>query len=232
VSAPPLRLAAIVLAAGAGSRYSQEPGAKLLAPLEGRPLLAHVLETVRSVTPVVTIVVLGHGAATIERAIRWQGELRVVNRAPERGLSSSLHIGVQALRALPEPFDGAFIVLGDQPRLRPDVLRLLAGMAEKARAADRPLIVPRYEDDPGPRNPVLLLPSAWAWAEGLKGDRGLAPLIDVRPESVLEVQVPGEMPDVDEPADLERVRGTSASGTCASRHGTDAPATDARGSGA
>jgi hypothetical protein len=98
---------------------------------------------------------------------------------------------------------------------------------------------------------VLLLPSAWAWGEGLKGDRGLAPLIDVRPESVLEVQVPGEMPDVDEPADLERVRGTSASGTslrgtsdpervrgtsasgtCASRHGTDAPATDARGSGA
>lgn len=201
-----LLLAAVVLAAGAGSRFSDEPGAKLLADLDGRPILSGVLEAVRAFGPATTIVVLGHGAASIERDIEWRGELRVINRAPERGLASSLQAGIHALLALPGEFDGAFIILGDQPRLRPDVLRALASAAARARPADRPLVVPQYMGEAGPRNPVLLLRPAWGWVDELQGDRGLAPLIASRLDSALVVPVPGDMPDVDEPADLERLR--------------------------
>jgi molybdenum cofactor cytidylyltransferase len=201
-----LRLAVVVLAAGAGSRFSDVLGAKLLAPLDGQPLLARVLTEVRRIAPAVTVVVLGHGAGRLEDEIGWAGELRIRNHEPERGLASSLQMGIDTLRALPQDFDGTFIVLGDQPTLRADVLRDLADAASAARPADRPVVVPSYERDEGPRNPVLLLRPAWSWVDDLEGDQGLAPLIDQRPDAVLEVSVPGAMPDVDTPADLARIR--------------------------
>ncbi len=149
-----LRLSAVVLAAGAGSRFGLEPGAKLLADVDGQPLLARVLAAVREFGPVATVVVLGRGADAIEHALDWHDEILVRNHAPERGLASSLHVGLNALRALREDLNGTFIVLGDQPRLRAEVLQALAAAAGQARPADRPLLVPRYEV-PGPRNPVL-----------------------------------------------------------------------------
>jgi len=199
-----LRLAALVLAAGAGSRFSREPGAKLLAEVDGEPMLARVLGQVAAFAPAATVVVLGHGAARIEAAIRWTDELRVRNPAPGRGIASSLRVGIEALRAQPDAFDGAFIVLGDQPALRADVMRTLEGAAARARPADRPAVVPRY-DVSGPRNPVLLLRPAWVWVDELEGDHGLAPLIEGRPDMVLSVDVPGQMPDVDTADDLERL---------------------------
>lgn len=178
---------------------------KLLADVDGQPLLARVLAAVREFGPIATVVVLGRGADAIERALDWSDEIRVRNHAPEHGLASSLRVGLDALLALREDLDGTFIVLGDQPRLRAEVLQALAVAAGQARPADRPLVVPRYEVA-GPRNPVLLLRPAWGWVDELEGDRGLAPLIDRNPDQVLVVPVAGEMPDVDEPSDLERLR--------------------------
>lgn len=202
----PLSLAVVVLAAGAGSRYAPQPGAKMLADLDGHPLLAHVLDAVRSYGPEATVIVLGHGAAKIERGIGWRGELRAINPTPERGLASSLRVGIRALRGLPQSFDGAFIVLGDQPRLQTAVMRALAEAATREGRQGRPLLVPRYTDEPGPRNPALLMRSAWGWVDDVDGDRGLATLIDSRPASVLSVPVVGVMPDVDDPDDLARLR--------------------------
>jgi molybdenum cofactor cytidylyltransferase len=201
VEARHLNLAVIVLAAGAGSRFSGEPGAKLLADIDGRPMLARVLDEVRAYRPAVTVVVLGHGAGRIETTLEWHAEIRVRNHEPGRGLSSSLQIGIDALRALPHPLDGAFIVLGDQPALRADVMRALEGAAARARPGDRPAVTPRYEAS-GARNPVLLLRPAWAWVDELEGDRGLGPLLEARPDQVLQVGVAGDMPDVDRPADV------------------------------
>lgn len=198
-----LKLAAVVLAAGAGSRFSAEPGAKLLADDDGESVLGRVLAAVEQYAPTVTVVVLGHAADRIEAAIEWRGQLRVRNHAAERGLASSIQVGIDALRALPAEFDGAFIVLGDQPRLRPEVMSALERSAASARPADRSAIVPRYELDPGPRNPVLLLRPAWSWVDDLEGDVGLAALIDERPDMVQLVPVPGAMPDIDRPDDVE-----------------------------
>jgi CTP:molybdopterin cytidylyltransferase MocA len=136
--------------------------------------------------------------------LAWSDEIRVRNHEPERGLASSLQVGIDALRALPDAFDGAFIVLGDQPRLRAATMHALATAAARSRPADRPAIVPRYQSS-GARNPVLLLRPAWAWVDRLEGDHGLATLIEGRPDQVLEVAVDGEMPDIDTPGDLRRI---------------------------
>jgi molybdenum cofactor cytidylyltransferase len=199
-----LALAAIVLAAGTGSRYSDQPGAKLVAALDGRPLLEHVLLAVRAFGPAVTITVLGHGADAIEGSIGWVSERRVTNPAPERGLASSIQVGVSALGAT--DLDGVFIVLGDQPRLRVEVMEaLVAGAGEDASW----IVVPRYVDHPGPRNPVLLMRPAWPLIDRLTGDQGLGALIDTRPELVRIVEVEGRMPDVDRPVDLAAMDGDS-----------------------
>ena len=200
-----LRFAVLVLAAGAGSRFSPQPGAKLLADLSGRPVLEHVLVAVRAFGPSITVVVLGRGAADIERRLRWHAELRVINRTPERGLASSLQAGFRALAHLPVTPDGVFIVLGDQPHLRPAVMRDLTGRPRpRAPTAGRCSCL-AMQTIQGPQ-PVAAHAPGLGWVDELSGDRGLAPLVASRPDEVREVPVGGSMPDVDEAADLARVR--------------------------
>jgi CTP:molybdopterin cytidylyltransferase MocA len=90
------------------------------------------------------------------------------------------------------------VLLGDQPRVRADVLRALCGAATSAGAI---AVVPRYAEDAAP-NPVLLLPAGWPLVSRLSGDRGLGPLLAADPARVVWVAVPGANPDVDTPADL------------------------------
>src|SRR3954453_21780233 len=93
------RFARLVLPAGQGSRFG---GHKLLAPLDGRPILQHVLDAVAAAGPEQTVVVRGAGAAELEAAVEWRAELRVVNPRPEDGLSSSVRLGLAAIQALPD----------------------------------------------------------------------------------------------------------------------------------
>jgi CTP:molybdopterin cytidylyltransferase MocA len=210
MAARPLMLAALILAAGSGKRFDPlQPAAKLLAELEGQPLLEHVLRAVRDFEPETTVVVLGDGAAEIEQAIDWAPtEIRAVNPHPDRGLASSLQTGIWTLEAMRTSLDGVFIILGDQPRLRAETMIALRDAAARARPADRPLVVPRYsaEEEAGARNPVLLLRPVWPLVKELAGDRGLASIAEERPDMVHSVPVAGSMPDVDTAADLKRLR--------------------------
>ena len=187
------RVVAVVLAAGAGSRFG---GGKLLASLEGRPLLQHVLDRLAEAGVDDVVVVLGDDHAAIERAIAWRGERRVVNPDPGRGLSSSVQVGIAAVAA---DADAALIVLGDQPDVP---LAAIRAVTDASVDAARPIVVPRYDDDGG-RNPVRLDRAAFGLATAATGDRGLGPLLAEHAELVREVPVPNAAnPDIDERADL------------------------------
>ena len=186
------QVTAIVLAAGAGSRFG---GHKLLATLEGRPILQHVLERVAAAGLRDVLVVTGDDAGEVETAITWRSERRVRNPDPARGLSSSLQVGIGALG---DDVNAALIVLGDQPRLSIDAVTALLASPP---TADRPIVVPVYPDDGG-RNPVLLGRAAFDLAASASGDRGLGPLLAANPGLVREVPVSGDNPDVDTRADL------------------------------
>lgn len=191
-----MRVVGLVLAAGTASRFGSD---KLATLLDGRPLLAHVLDALRAV-PLDEIVVVTRR----ERSIPAADDLRVVvNAAPEEGLSSSLRIGFAAIaeRGGP-PVEAVLIALGDQPRIDPAVIRQLLAAA---RTSHRPVVVPAYERDGNP-NPVLLLRAAFTLADETSGDRGLGPVLRVHPELVQAVPILGANPDVDTPADLARLR--------------------------
>ncbi len=183
-----------MLAAGTGSRFG---GGKLLAPLAGRPILQHVLDKLAEAGLEDVTVVLGRDAAAIEGAIAWRTERRVVNPDPERGLASSLQVGMNAFA----PDVGAVLIaLGDQPLVPIETIRaLLAAPPDPA----RPVVVPAYAGDRG-HNPVLLHRAAFALAGEASGDRGLGPVLAAHPEAVHAVPVSGDNPDVDTQADLAR----------------------------
>jgi CTP:molybdopterin cytidylyltransferase MocA/SAM-dependent methyltransferase len=185
---------ALVLAAGSGSRFG---GGKLLAAVAGKPILQHVLDRLAEAGLDDVIVVLGRDAAKIERAIDWRAEHRVLNPEPERGLASSLQVGMQAIGPDPE---AVLIALGDQPLVAVETIRrLLDSPANPA----RPVVVPAYDHDSG-RNPILLRRAAFGLVEEASADRGLGPVLANHEEIVHQVATGGDNPDVDTPADLAR----------------------------
>jgi molybdenum cofactor cytidylyltransferase len=190
------RATAVVLAAGAASRYG---GAKLVASLEGRPVLQWVLDAIHAAGLTDVIVVLGDAADLVEAAVAWRDERRVRNPDPGSGLASSLRVGMAA--AGPDA-EVVLVALGDQPLVRPEVIRALIARAATGR---RPVVVPRYAGDGG-GNPVALRREAFGLVASATGDRGLGPLLRGHPDVVEEVPVEGDNPDVDTVDDLDRLR--------------------------
>lgn len=190
-------VAALVLAAGAGRRFG---GGKLLATVDGRPILQHVLDALAEAGIENPIVVLGGDADELEAAVRWRNAHRVRNPDPDVGLASSLQIGWQAsMLTSPRP-DAVLVLLGDQPCVEPAVIRALIGQPLEP---SRPVIVARHAD--GARNPVRLEPEAAPLVAATSGDRGLGPQLDAHAELVRVVDLEAVNPDVDTPADLVAV---------------------------
>ncbi len=182
--------AAIVLAAGRGTRFG---GGKMLAEIDGRPMLQHVLDLAAAAGLDPVVVVLGQDAEAIEAALTWRTEIRVINEEPARGISSSVKLGLDAVSDSAR----ALILLGDQPRLMVDqLLMVLAADSDPA----RPIVIPRYGGISG--NPVLLERAAWPLAHQLTGDQGMSQLFASYPDLVRYVDIEGDNPDVDTPADL------------------------------
>jgi molybdenum cofactor cytidylyltransferase len=195
-----VRVAGVVLAAGAGSRFG---GAKLLARIDGAPILARVVETARDAGLEPLIVVVGPDLEEHGPALGLvSGEL-VGNPEPERGLSSSVRIGLAAAAASQPPIDAAVVLLGDQPLVRPATIRRLVDALRAAPPATL-AAVPRYVEGGSP-NPVVLRRAGFDLAAETDADRGLGPVLDAHRGIVLEVEVPGRNPDVDTTADLAAV---------------------------
>ena len=99
------KIAAIVLAAGASSRMGAN---KLLLPLDGRPLVAHVVETACASSADAVLVALGNAADQVAAALAPGRYQRVDNPRFADGLSTSLQAGLDALS---DEMDGALILL-------------------------------------------------------------------------------------------------------------------------
>jgi len=115
----------VILAAGQGKRmHSDLP--KVLHPLAGRPLLAHVIATARSLAPGVICIVYGHGGERVREAI-GQPDLIWVRQEPQLGTGHAL------LQALPHLNTKAptLVLYGDVPLTRAQTLRDLIGAAGK-----------------------------------------------------------------------------------------------------
>ncbi|UFS64120.1 bifunctional UDP-N-acetylglucosamine diphosphorylase/glucosamine-1-phosphate N-acetyltransferase GlmU [Paracoccus denitrificans] len=117
-------VALIVLAAGQGSRM-QSDLPKVLHRLGGVPLVGHALSTGRTLEPEAVVVVAGHGAEAVAKAVaKLNPEAKIALQEQQLGTG---HAVSQALPQL-EGFEGRVIVLyGDTPFIGQETLASLAG---------------------------------------------------------------------------------------------------------
>lgn len=114
-----MTLNVVILAAGQGKRmYSALP--KVLHPLAGQPLLAHVIAAARALSPSRIIVVAGHGAEQVRNAVAAP-DIVFVNQSPQLGTGHAVQ------QAQPELVSGGrtLVLLGDVPLIQPDTLKPL-----------------------------------------------------------------------------------------------------------
>ncbi len=109
----------VVLAAGQGKRMRSQL-AKVLHPLAGRPLLAHVLAAAQALAPRKIVVVHGHGADQV-RDVFKEAPVQWVLQAEQLGTG---HAVQQAMPQLSHDAD-VLILYGDVPLVRPQTLKKL-----------------------------------------------------------------------------------------------------------
>jgi molybdenum cofactor cytidylyltransferase len=189
-------IAAIILAAGLGSRFGGP--SKPLALFRGRPMLAHALDAAAAARTDPVIVVTGHAQEAVRRVCEAAfGPVRLVeNPDYASGLASSLKAG---FAALPHDAAGAVILLADMPLVSADVIdRLVAAFEDDPQAS---AVIPVNEGRRG--NPVLLSARLADAIMQLEGDRGAGQILRNR-DDICEVPVAdvAVLADVDTPEAL------------------------------
>jgi len=135
-----MKLGILVLAAGKGKRMrSRMP--KVLHPLAGRPLLAHVLDTAQALEATRVGVVYGHGGELVPRRMAAY-DCIWVEQAKQRGTG---HAVMQAMPRM-QDMDRILVLYGDVPLMRPTTLRRLM---EAAAATDLGVLTAVPEDPTG-----------------------------------------------------------------------------------
>ncbi len=188
-----MTVAGVVLAAGAGTRFATSggQGPKVLAPVEGKPLLTHVLEAVLAAG--LDEVLLVQGAVDLSPH-RLDGVRILVNAHWAEGMATSLQV---ALRYATGAGHEAIVVgLADQPGVP-----AAAWSAVAAAPAHPPIAVATYAGQR--RNPVRLAAAVWPLL-ATTGDAGARSLMRDQPDLVREVPCSGEPWDVDTQEDLDR----------------------------
>jgi molybdenum cofactor cytidylyltransferase len=193
------RIAALILAAGQSRRMGVTN--KLLAEIDGKAMLARVVEAAKASQVEYLLAVTGHEADTVAAALTSYDVPTVHNPAFADGLSTSLHTGVDAL---PDNLDGVIVLLGDMPRIAPShINRLIAAYNP---VEGRAICVPTYQGKRG--NPVLFGAQFFAEMTQVGGDSGAKHLIGENEDELVEVAMEDDaiFLDVDTPDALTAIR--------------------------
>jgi molybdenum cofactor cytidylyltransferase len=171
---------------------------KLLAEIDGTPMVARVVAAAAASKAATVVVVTGHQAAEVRAALA--GAEFVDNPDYAAGLSSSLRAG---LAALPDDIDGAVVCLGDMPRVTATLIDALIDAFEPAAGAA--ICVPTHRGKRG--NPVLWARRFFAEMAAVTGDTGARHLIGEHADVVCEVAVDDDavLVDVDTPEALDEI---------------------------
>ncbi len=184
----PESVAAVILAAGFGSRYEGETH-KLLAPFRGKPVVQWALEAALNAGFDDVYVVTG--AVDITDAVP-EGVTIVENHNFADGQATSLRAACAV--AANDGHTAIVVGLGDMPLVTTQAWRTV-------READGALVTATFSGKRFP--PVKVTEELWSLLP-LSGDEGARSLMRLRPDVVTEVACEGESIDIDTRGDLSR----------------------------
>ena len=188
-------IAALLLAAGESTRFGGS-SSKLLAALNGKPIVRWSAEALSGAPVDEVIVVMGRDDDAIRRALHDVPARFVVHPEPGQGMGTSIARGVAALRA---ETDAVLIVLADEPfpsRAARDAV------VARWRAGGVAIVVPEFRGVRG--HPVLFDRATFPELRTLTGDRGAREVVGRTPSRVAVVAVDEPPPrDIDTRGDLE-----------------------------
>lgn len=189
------QIAAVVLAAGLSTRMGSN---KLLAQIDGEPLVRRVVRSVAASAARPVVVVTGHEHEVICTALAHAEILIVHNPDYRDGLSTSVRTGISKVAEC----DAAIIVLGDMPSVSSMLIdKMIAAYGSKKHNA---ICVATSRGRRG--NPVLFDRSFFPELQMISGDIGAREIIRMHRPLVCEVDVDDDGPliDLDTPEELER----------------------------
>ena len=155
------RVAGVVLAAGSSSRME---GLKQLIPFRGKPMVVHAIDAALGAGLDPIVVVTGNKTSEMENVLEGLPIHVVENHLPELGQSSSIRLGMKAIR---DQAEAVIFLLADMPLVSSDLVRALIRKHQQTLA---PVIVPIAEGQRG--NPVLFDRRTFAVLQRLEGDGG------------------------------------------------------------
>jgi molybdenum cofactor cytidylyltransferase len=170
-------VAGVILASGSSRRFRK--GNKLLAAVDGSPVVRRTTQAYLDGGLEPVIVVVGYEAHRVVAALVDLDIVVVQNPDFVAGQSRSL---VRGVRALAETRRAAVIGVGDQPMLSGDVVRTLVKAYRETAA---PLVVPRYAGRRG--NPALFARSLFPELELVEGDQGGRPVLAAHKDEIVWV---------------------------------------------
>ena len=191
------QVAAVVLAAGRASRMGSN---KLVAVLDGEPVVRHTVRSVLASRAKPVLVVTGHEPEQVRAALDGLDVQFVHNPDYADGMSTSLRAGLSAAGQV----DAALVCLGDMPRLQPGHFDTLIDAYFAGNPGD--IVVPTFDRKRG--NPVLWPRKFFADIAELAGDVGARALIDRYADQVRLVAINDSaiLVDVDTPAALAELQ--------------------------
>lgn len=189
-----------LLAAGTASRF--EGANKLLAILDGEPVVARAARTLTESSLDGLVAIAGHDRERVAATLPDRIEV-LDNPEYEQGQSSSIRRAVEAARE--RDADAVLFALGDMPRVRVETVEKLCS-AYREGAGE--IVAPRYDGCRG--NPVLFDSRYFDALARVEGDAGGRELLESESVAWVAVEDPGIHRDVDTVADLRELREESA----------------------
>ena len=197
LTSPVPGVAALILAAGESSRMGAD---KATLDYKGSAFLAGILKTLGEAGIERVAVVLGHHAAEIRQSVNLGAAEVVTNPDYQRGQTSSLQVGLEALEA--EELEAVVVCLVDHPAISAQTIRQIVAAFRDSRA---PVVIPTHQGRRG--HPVVLGRQLFEELLSLGREVGANTVVRKHREATkfVEVDDPGILLDIDDPVSYRRL---------------------------
>ncbi|WP_158541583.1 nucleotidyltransferase family protein [Pelagibacterium lacus] len=191
--------ATLVLAAGASRRFGADN--KLLAEIEGRPMVEHILMRIAALPFAQRLAVVDDLEGPVAGIARRHGITPVLSPDAATGMGASLAAGAKALGS---ESAAVFVLLGDMPFVPAAIFAALAARLED------PVSIARPRTPQGPGHPVLFARRHFSALAGLEGDSGAGAVIAAHRDHLdwVDTTETGCIADFDTTAALAAWRGS------------------------